>query len=201
PPVSKNIDTTQKFPRIATIYSKKTENLDSGKKAIARYHLYVSDMTWWGLGCGGDANCQGHSGMTTGQYLKFLNPAQIDLMYVHSVFYEGWSAPADGRGFIIGSTPYYFDLRWLLTYSGSVLSSPVDSTTDALPVSELSPFTVGDYVLLGGAGSQHSELVLLTSKSSAKGAGTLTVTRARMSQNGKFPAVSHNAGDYVRSVA
>lgn len=201
PPPPGNVDTTLQFPRVATIYSKHAENQDSGKKAIARYNLYVSDMTWWGLGCGGDANCQGHSGMTTGQYLKFLNPAQLDLMYVHSVFYEGWSAPADGRGYIIGTTPYYFDLRWLLTYAGSTLSGGVDNIASGIPVNDCSKFAVGDYVLLGGVGTQAVELVQVTARSTSSGAGSLTVNRAQLSQNGKFPAVSHNSGDYARSVA
>jgi hypothetical protein len=42
---------------------------------------------------------------------------------------------------------------------------------------------------------------MVTAKSSAGGAGTLTVNRGQLAQNGKFPAITHNPGDYARSVA
>jgi hypothetical protein len=194
------------FPRLASIYSKTDENSDAGKRRIAKYNLYVSDMTWWGLLCGGSVNCNtaSPSTTTTGQYLKMLNPRQIDLMYQHSVFMEkdGWSAPPDGRGFIIGSTPYYIDLRWFLTYAGSSLSTGIDASQTSISVTDLTRFTTGDNVIVGGVGGQSSpEMLKVTSKSGSSGPGTLTVARAQFSENGKFPATSHGAGDFVRTVA
>lgn len=196
-------DTAPKFPRVSSIYSKKypSENLDSGKRAITKYNLYVSDMTWWGLNCGGNANCNGHASSSVGQYFKILNPKQIDLMYQHSVYYGGWSAPADGRGFIIGTTPYYLDLRWLLCYAGSTLGASMTTADSVVSVNDLSKFATGDYALIGGVGTQHDELVLITSRSGSSGSGTLHVSRAQVNQNGKFPAVTHASGDYIRSVA
>jgi hypothetical protein len=184
------------FPKIASIYSKTDENSDAGKRNIARFQLYVSDMTWWGLLCGADYNCQGHASMTTGQYFKYLNPGQTDLMYQHSVFTEGWSAPSDGRGYTVNGKPYYIDLRWLLTYAGSALSAPVDALATSIPVLSSSPFHVGDNVLLGGVGTQNVELA----KVAAVNANTLTVARAQFDENGKFPAAIHAQGDYVRPV-
>jgi putative glycosyl hydrolase-like family 15 (GHL15) protein/type IX secretion system substrate protein len=196
-------DTAPKFPRVASIYSKKnpSENLDSGKRAISRYNLYVSDMTWWGLNCGGNVNCNGHASSSVGQYFKILNPKQIDLMYQHSVYYGGWSAPADGRGFIIGTTPYYLDLRWFLCYAGSTLGASMTTTDTVVSVGDLSKFAVGDYALIGGVASQNDELVKIDYRSGSSGSGTLHVVRAQVSQNGKYPAVTHDSADYIRSVA
>jgi|GEM_PF-2426263 len=197
-------DTAPAFPRTSSIYSKKwpQENLDSGKRAIAKYNLYVSDLTWWGDPCGGNVNCSGHASSSVGQYLKILNPKQIDLMYQHSVFYgPDWSAPTDGRGWIIGSTPYYIDLRWYLCYAGSTLSAAVSTTDTILSVNDLSKFAADDYVLIGGVGTEHDELVEIRSRSGSSGSGTLTVTRAVRNEGGKYPAVTHASGDYIRTVA
>jgi hypothetical protein len=199
-------DTVPKYPRVCTIYSKNghgtEEDQDSGKRAIAKYNLYVSDMTWWGLKCPANYNCQGHAGSTTGQYLKYLNPTQIDLMYQHSVFHDtSWSAPADGRGYIIGTTPYYLDLRWLLCYAGSTLSAALNTTDTVVSVNDLSKFAVKDNALIGGVGTQNTELVNITYKSGSSGSGTLHVHRALLNQNGKFPAVTHSSTDYIRSVS
>jgi hypothetical protein len=191
------------YPRVASIYSKADENSDAGKKNIAKYNLYVSDMTWWGLLCGGDFNCLGHGSMTTGQYFKFLNPNQVDLMYQHSIFSEGWSAPADGRGYIIGTKPYYFDLRWILTYAGSTLSSDITSSATSIPVNDISKFHIGDNAIVGGVANQSNpEMVKVTAiKTGVGAAGILTVNRAQFSENGTFPAIVHSSGDFVRPTA
>src|SRR6185437_14130180 len=116
---------TPPFPRLATIYSKTgagvSQRTDEGKRVIAKFDLYIPTMNMWGGPCGNDSSCRGHAGMTIGQYLKFLNPHQMDLIYVHSAFFPRWSAPRDGRGYIVGDTSYYFDLRWLLTYAGTIM--------------------------------------------------------------------------------
>jgi hypothetical protein len=196
-------DSAPKFPRVSAVYSKlyPEENLDTGKRAIARYNLYVSDLTWWGLACQFNDNCHGHVGYSVGQYLKILNSKQIDLMYQHSVFYSNWSAPADGRGFIIGTTPYYIDLRWYLCYAGSTLGASLTTTDTVVSVNDLSKFATNDYVLIGGIGTQHDELALVTSRSGSSGSGTLHVHRAQYNEGGKYPAVTHASGDYIRTVA
>jgi len=196
---------TPPFPRLATIYSKTgagvSQRTDEGKRVIAKFDLYIPTMNMWGGPCGNDSSCRGHAGMTIGQYLKFLNPHQMDLIYVHSAFFPRWSAPRDGRGYIVGDTSYYFDLRWLLTYAGTIMHGDVDPLIRNIPVAELSPFAIGDFVLIGGIGRQNTELVKVTSKSATDGQGELTVERAQMDQEGKFPAVAHVRGDYVRPVA
>lgn len=157
-----------------------------GKKVIAKFNLYISPLNEW---------------VTGGRYLKYLNPQQIDLIYVHSVFCGRWSAPPDGRGFSIGATPYYLDLKWLLCYAGTTLAGAVDTLTRSIPVDDLSPFAIGDYVLIGGVNRQKPELVKITARTAASGAGELTVDRARMDENGKFLAIPHRRGDYIRPVA
>jgi len=193
------------FPRLATIYSKSgagvSQRTDEGKRVIAKYDLYIPILNMWGGPCGDDSGCRGHAGMTVGQYLKFLSPRQIDLIYIHSAFFPRWSAPRDGRGYSIADTPYYFDLRWLLTYAGTTLRADVDTSSRTFAVGELSFFTAGDFVLIGGVGAQAAELVKVTAESAADGPGELTVERAQMDQQGKFPAVAHVRGEYVRPVA
>ncbi|HWB94243.1 MAG TPA: putative glycoside hydrolase, partial [Puia sp.] len=196
-------DTNPKFPRVATVYSKKypAENYDSGKKAIAKYNLYVSGLGWWGLPCGGDVNCSGHASSSVGQYWKILNPKQIDLLYQHSAFYDSpWVAPSNGCGYIIGTTPYYQDIRWLLCYAGSTLSMAMSATDTVVHVNDLSKFAYDDYVLIGGISTEHDELVKIKWLSGSSGSGTLHVLRSQFNQNGKFPAVTHAANDYIRSV-
>lgn len=200
-------DLSPPFPRLATIYSKTgagtSQRTDEGKRVIAKFDLYIPIANSWETPCGSDTSCHGHAGMTFGQYLKYLNPHQIDLIYVHSVFFSRW------RGFTIGNTPCYLDLRWLLTYAGTTLNIAVDSLTRTVTVDDLSPFTVGDFVLIGGVGTQPPELVKITAMTPSPGpgqltppgSGQLTVDRAQMDQNGKFPALPHNPGDFIRPVA
>jgi len=198
------------FPRVATIYSKTDINLDAGKKAIAKYNLYVTDFGWWPFLCGGSANCNvtDPANTTVGQYLKQLNPNLITVIYIHSNIYENnsWKdsmvPPGQGFDFSINNVPYYIDLRWFLTYAGSSLTTDITSTTTSIPVSDLSKFAVNDSVIVGGVDIQtQAEMMNVTNKSSNSGSGTLTVTRAQNSQNGKFPAIAHTTGDFVRSVA
>jgi hypothetical protein len=189
-PASAQTDLDPPFPRLATIYTKTgagvSQKTDEGKRVIAKFNLYISTQHEW---------------VTGGRYLKYLNPRQIDLIYVHSVFCSRWSARPDGSGFSIGATPYYLDLKWLLCYAGATLSHPVDTLTRNIPVEDLSPFTIGDYALIGGVNNQKTELVKITATSAAAGPGMLTVERGRMDENGKFPAIAHDRGDYVRAVA
>src|SRR6185437_4466244 len=200
-------DTAPKFPRVSSIFSKlyPEENLDTGKKAISKYNLYVSDLTWWGLSCQFNDNCHGHVGSSVGQYFKILNSKQIDLMYQHSAFYDSpWVAPTSGPsagcGFIIGTTPYYMDLRWLLCYAGDSLAAALTTTDTVVSVHDLSKFSFNEYVLIGGVGTEHDEVVKISWLSGSSGSGTLHVRRGQIDQGGKFPAVTHASGDYIRAV-
>jgi hypothetical protein len=189
------------FPRVATIYSKTDQNSASGKLAIARFNLYVTGFDWWD-----DKNYSPGvpAGMSFGQYLKQLNPKLIALVYIHSsIFVDGsWTWRPGTSGYVVNGTTYYIDPRWLLTYAGSTLTTAVGASSTTLPVADLSKFNVNDRAIVGGVGNQSAaEMVFVTGKSSSTGAGSLTVTRGINSQNNRFPAVSHNATDYVRPVA
>src|SRR5579883_2620454 len=181
------------FPRLASIYSKNGMNTAATEQAIARNNLYITDVINWPA-------ASGSPGQTIGQYLKSLNPNQIDLIYFHSILVgDGeWSAQYN----TVNGTTYYIDPRWFLTYDGSSLTSSVSASSTTLPVGDLSKYSVGDRVMIGGVANQSQvELAQVTGMSSSSGSGTLTINRAVMSQNGKFPAVSHNSGDWVRTVA
>jgi hypothetical protein len=189
------------FPRIATIFSKSDMNSDAGKRRIAQHNLYVTGFDWWT-----DRNYSPGvpPGKTFGQYLKQLNPRLIALTYFHSCLFAdaGWSWRPGTTGYTVNGVTYHVDLRWYLTYAGSALRSGIDAGTTRIPVGDLSRFTVGDRLILGGvSGQSQAEMALVTGKTAASGSGDLQVQRGINSQNGRFPAVQHNQGDFVRPVA
>jgi hypothetical protein len=189
------------FPRLGTIYSKLDINTETGKRAIARYSLYVTDFHWWP-----EVNA-GHGvppGWTFGHYLTSLNPDLIAIIYQHAALFEdgGWTWRPGSTGFVVNDVAYHIDLRWLLTYAGSTLTAAITPSATSLQVADLSAFAVHDRVVISGvAGQADAEMVLVIAKSATTGAGTLTVTRALNDQRGKFPASQHARGDFVRTVA
>jgi hypothetical protein len=183
------------FPRLATIYSKGDgQDTVPTQTAISRFNLYVADMINWPARSAEDPST------TQGRNYKRKNPSLIALMYFHSCIYSDTEYTA-GQ-FTIGSTRYYIDPAWYLTYAGSTLAEDVPASARSLPVRELSSFADGDRVMLGGVrGQSRAELATVTAKSAPAGPGVLTVTRGVLSQGGKLAATSHAAGDYVRPVA
>ena len=181
------------FPRLATLYVKNNITSSATEQAIAKNNLYITDVINW-------PGPSATPGETLGQYLKSQNPSQIDLVYFHSILVgDGeWSAQYN----TVNGTTYYIDPRWFFTYDGSALTANVGASDTSLPVSDLSKYQVGDRVMLGGvSGQSQAELAQVTGMSASSGGGTLTVVRGDMSQNGKFPAVAHSSGDWVRTVA
>jgi hypothetical protein len=184
------------FPRIASIDSKTSEETDSVQHLIARNALYITDPLNW------PATDSNSTSQTIGQYLKSLNPSLIALIYFHSVLQPDLSWEYYPGVWNVNGTQYYFDPRWYMTYDGSALSSAVDASATVIPVRDLSKFTVGDRVMLGGVANQSRvELATVSAMSGSNGAGNLTVSRGTFSQGGKFGPIAHNAGDWVRTVA
>jgi hypothetical protein len=189
------------FPRLATVYSKSDLNTAQGKQNLARFNLWVTSFDWWSNPNYSDPK---PSGVGYGQYLKQLNPNLIAAVYYHSsIFADGdWSWASGTTGYIVNGTTYYVDPLWHLFYAGSTLSHPVNASATTLPVGDLSQFNVNERAVIGGVGSQSAgEMVLITGMSATSGAGSLSVQRGINSQNGRFGPVSHNTGDYVRSIA
>src|SRR5579885_997737 len=155
------------FPRIASIYSKTGEETDAVKHLIARNALYITDPLNW------PATDPTTGGKTIGQYLKTLNPSMIALIYFHSVLQPDVSWEYYPNVWTVNGTQYYFDPRWYMTYDGSSLTSQVDASTTTLPVAELSKFSVGDRVMIGGVANQSRvELATVSAKSASSGQGT-----------------------------
>jgi hypothetical protein len=188
------------FPRLATIYSKTDENTVAGKQLIAKHNLFVTSFDWAWL-----TNSPGvPTGQTLASYLKQLNPMLVLLVYYHSsTFVEGdYSWFPGTTGYVVNNVTYHIDLNWYLMYAGSSLASSITSTATSIAVGDLSKFNVNDRAIIGGfVNGTQPEMVLVTAKSAASGSGNLTVQRGINSQNGKFPAISHNNGEWVRSVA
>jgi hypothetical protein len=189
------------FPRLATVYSKPDLNSAQGKQNVARFNLWVTSFDWWSNPNYSDPK---PAGVGYGQYLKQLNPNLIAVAYYHSSIFadNDWSWASGTTGYIVNGTTYNVDPRWHLFYAGSTLSNPVTASATTLPVGDLAQFNVNERAVIGGVGAQSAaEMVLITGKSGSSGAGTLTVQRGINSQNGRFGPVSHNPGEYVRSIA
>jgi hypothetical protein len=189
------------FPRLASIYAKPDENSCEGKQRLAKFNLIVSDFNWWS-----DRNYSPcvPSGATFGSYLKTLNPSLVSLLYFHSTVFEDgdWSWRPGTSGYVINGQTYYIDLRWFMTLAGSVLTANISASATSIPVADLTNYSPGDHLIVGGAAGQSwPEMLVVTGKSGSSGPGTLSVTRGLNAQNGKFPAASHNTGDFVRPVA
>jgi hypothetical protein len=205
------------YPRLATIYSKTDENDEAGKLAIAKFQWYVTDFGWWpDTGWSGGS---GPLGISVGAFIKLNQPVgAVNTIYWHSCIYE-WNQAiplvgnywrASETGYYVGGVRYRQCLEWLLCYRGSTLSSGINSTTTSIPVAQLSYFDVNDHAIIALPGdSEGMEMVTITAKSAASGAGTLTVVRGEQAQNtnlagsvgGGYPAVAHSSGKAIRSVA